>query len=183
MAAQNFATGSGSDLDKLQTKAALLSAQLEVAKLEKKIQDIKNGTSGEAANPANTLSKMAIPARPAPFVETPSTPMPSVLMISGVSGNYTARIRLPSGGIVTAHDGQTLSKGVRVIRISGEGVLMAVNGKTKTIYVDGNNESQGMVNKGGYPAVQTPYPYYLAPNNINPAMAQGQPLGALEPKH
>lgn len=168
--------GNGGTLDKLQTKASLLKVQLEIAKLEKSIADTKTGIAGSSSGgPASvTPALSAFPhgymTNPVviPTQSAPSSPAPSVLMISGVGNTYTARIRLSEGGVVTAHNGQTIAKGLRVIRIGSDGVLMNINGVAKTLYVDSRDTSatRSIVN----PQMLTAMPY------DNPSM--GSPTGA-----
>lgn len=166
--------GSADTLSDLQIKASILKAKLEIAKLEQSITEAKYGSAGAPTQPSMTPAVPSIQgsSTSSAVIQPQSLPgmtKPTVLMISGVGDAFTARIRLPDGGTVTAHNGQILDKGVRVVRINSNDVLMNFHGVEKRLYVNDGSSDRSIVN----PQMLTAIPY--GSNPVSPAITSGQP--------
>ncbi len=115
------------DLDALHDQAAILKAQLEVAKLRSEIQKTMNTASAHGGVP---------PVSNPPLTPPPAgpAPMPQVLAVMGAGSRVTATILLPNGGEMMVSPGVRFPGGWTLERID-DGTVWArqKNGKQAQI--------------------------------------------------
>jgi type IV pilus biogenesis protein PilP len=174
-------------LAEAQSEAALLKAQLEIAKLKAEIAKAKSGKLD--SGPAQAVSGYPVPGSGpfpmvAPHAGTESTSLPRILGISGTGSRLTATLALPDGGTISVQAGQSLPPYGRVTRITDRGVFIAHDRKVEPLpFVSapsGNAEGGSLPAPTGFPTPGAGFanPLASAPVYGPPSI----PSGSLPPK-
>ncbi len=137
--AGSSADSSGSVIQKLtmlEQQGALLQQQLKNAQLEKEIISAQKRQSNKSGS--NLLGSVSFQG-------------PSVLLLTGSSGHYTATIRLPNGQITPAIVGNTLPGGCRITKINANGVFAVCDGRTESLpFTVDNGSGEGENTNNNY---------------------------------
>lgn len=163
----SYGDTSVSSIDKLKTKASVLKVELEIAKLEKSINDAKAGKDvsddkdralSEKINGINPSGNM-IPQGGKPLVTGTDTQKQEItlLRISGVGKKYTATLSTPDGQILTVKPHQYVGDGVKILEITSDYVA----------YMDGDKKKRLFISKAAPPVPATNTGLYPGPGMFN----------------
>lgn len=140
-------------LAQAQAQAALLRAQLEIAKIKAEIR--KADSDGAQTAPATPpmggagFTPPALPALPAlsaplsAAAPAPAETRPRILALMGRDRVFTATLLLPNGAVMRARAGSVLPGGWKVLRVDAAGVTAVHEGKTVPLAFAGNGAQGG----------------------------------------
>jgi len=145
----------------LKRQILLLEEQLKLAKLAKELyKELHSQEEGNADEIRRLNEEKAaleeqlrlMQSAPAAAASQPDEPLPVVQSISGAAGNAKAVVLVPYGGVINARVGTVLPNGMKVVSISGEGVLVDREGSRVTLPF-GDSVPRFRAQAGAFPPV------------------------------
>lgn len=156
-------------IDSLNSRIAVLEAELKIAKLKasiKKARSTKNSSTG--------LTGSVEPnPMPSPYVNgygrfnqhKPGSAMPRIESIIGANGHLSATVSMPNGGQRIVGNGSKLSNGITVLKITPSGVEVSdKNGIQWLSFMNGNSDESGTKDSGQ----STPFSNSMSPPPFTP---------------
>ncbi len=162
------------ELTVLEQQGALLQQQLKNAQLRQEIASAQKTPGCESMSAG---------------LGSPSFNGPSVLLLTGGAGHYSATIRLPNGQIAPAMVGNILPGGYRITKISGDGVWTIHDGRAEALPFAVENASDGLTSGMGsaddrpasLPAASLPNMFGSSLPGANPMMGANASSGLQQP--
>ncbi len=132
-----------SKIDSLNSEIGVLQAQLEAAKLKASIKKATDEADGKDPRAPVSTQGPAANGAPAAMVmpQESLADQIRVTMISGIGKDFTARLAMPSGRIIDAHKGSRVTDKIRVVSVTGDGVILNESGKTRHLYYSDSPQS------------------------------------------